>query len=84
MEVLAGSDASSGVPQVARSTIANQSTPVIQEVKSALHDTLILAYMDAYNNKHHAFSGETYDPELHAAAYSIIKLAVIVMAPFVA
>lgn len=84
MEVLAGSDASSGVPQVARATIDQHSTPATQGVKSALHDTLILAYMDAYNDRQHAYSGEVYDADLHAAAYSVMKLAVIVMAPFVA
>jgi hypothetical protein len=83
MEVLAGSDATSGVPQVAKSVVSGHSK-VIQGVKSALNDTLILAYMDAYNNNRHPHSGEDHDPELHDAAYSIIKLGMIVMAPFIA
>ena len=83
MEVLAGSDATSGVPQIALSTIQKQN-PVFEGVKSALSDTLVLAYIDAYNENKHTFSGEIYDEDLHEAAYCIMKLAIIVMSPFVA
>ena len=47
MEVLAGADASNGVPQVALSEIERQSAAV-QAAGTALTDTLVLAYQAAY------------------------------------
>lgn len=82
MEVLAGSDASSGVPQVARSALL-QHCAVVQAVRSALADTLVLAFMDSYQGRRHEHSGEAHDADLHAAAYCVMKLGVVVMAPFV-
>lgn len=83
MEVLAGSDSSSGVPQIARGAIETQDSK-IRGMQSALKDTLVLAYIDAYNGSQRACLGEEYNPDLHAAAHCVAKLGVMVMAPYVA
>lgn len=76
MEVLAGSDASNGVPQVALSEIERQSAAV-QAAGTALTDTLVLAYQAAY-------AGQApiapIDAKLHRCAHALMRLAVIVMA----
>jgi len=88
MEVLAGGDSSNGVPQIAR-TVVDSQTSEIATAKAALYDTLIFSYQKAY--KHQPPEGGAvlesstlYSPELHKAAYAICKLAIIVMADFVA
>jgi hypothetical protein len=83
IEVLAGGDSSNGVPQIARAVVDAQSANV-QAAKTALYDTLILAFAEEYNQQEEGKSSFEFDPQLHAAAYAMCKLAVIVMADFVA
>ena len=83
MEVLAGGDSSNGVPQIARAVVDAQSANV-QAAKTALYDTLILAFAEEYSQQEEGESSFEFDPQLHAAAYAMCKLAVIVMADFVA
>ena len=82
MEVLAGGDSSNGVPQIAKVAVEAQDTAV-QTCKTALYDTFLLAYQDAYSGRGES-SDSNFDPELHTAAYAVCKLAVIIMADFVA
>ena len=76
MEVLAGGDSSSGVPQVALSEIERQPAAVLA-ASNALHDTLILAYQRAY-------AGEpplvAVSESLHHCAHALVRLAICVMA----
>ena len=75
MEVLAGSDASNGVPQVALGEIERQPR-ACQVAGTALTDTLVLSYQAAY-------AGEAplvpFDAVLHRCAHALAQLAVIVM-----
>ena len=85
MEVLAGNDATSGVPMVAREALAAGATPVLDNVKSALYDTLLLGYLRGYSGssdeRHAVFP---YDAELQRAAHCLMRLAIIVMADYCA
>lgn len=83
MEVLAGSDSSSGVPNVASEMIAAQSDEVAI-VKSALYDTLIMGYLGGYTGDLEKYPIIPYDQDLHAAAHCIIRLAIIVMTGYIA
>ena len=75
MEVLAGSDATSGVPQVAIAEVEAQQ-PLARVAAAALTDTLVAAYQAAY-------VGETplapVDAELHHCARLLMRLAIIIM-----
>lgn len=83
MEVLAGNDASSGVPMVARDALSAAATPVIDNVRSGLYDALMLGYLRGYTgDERHSVCA--YDPALHAAAYCLVRLAIIVMADYCA
>ena len=82
MEVLAGSDSTSGVPQVALSLVEAYSGE-LKLVKTLLYDTLILGYLNGYTGEAR-YPVHEVDPALHQAAYSVMKLAIIVMADFVA
>lgn len=83
MEVLAGNDASSGVPMVARSALTAGMTPALELVKSALYDTLILGYLRGYTgDEQYPVCG--YDAGLHASAHCLMRLAIIVMADYCA
>lgn len=83
MEVLAGNDATSGVPMVAREALTAGATPVLDNVKSALYDTLLLGYLRGYSSdERHAFF--PYDAELQRAAHCLMRLAIIVMADYCA
>ena len=76
MEVLAGSDASNGVPQVALSEVERQPA-AIQAAGTALTDTLVLAYQAAYAGQP---AVAPFDARLHRCAHALTRLAVIVMA----
>jgi len=86
MEVLAGSDSTSGVPQIAKQTVAQHSVAV-KAVKNGLYDTLILSYLSGYSE---TCAGSTpsavvpFDKNLHHAAHCLIRLAIIVMSEFIA
>ena len=83
MEVLAGNDASSGVPMVARDALAATASPVLDNVLSSLYDTLLLGYLRGYTgDERHPVS--SFDPKLHAAAHCLVRLAVIIMADYCA
>lgn len=84
MEVLAGGDTTSGVPMVAKAEV-DEHCIELRLASSLLHDTLILGYLEHYTADSVAIaSTATIDKDLHAAAAAIIKLAIIVMADFVA
>ena len=74
--MLAGGDASSGVPQVALAHVEAQPPPV-RVAAAALTDTLVAAYQAAYRG---APPLAPYDAELHRCARLLMRLAIIVMA----
>ena len=75
-EVLAGGDASSGVPNVASKEVEAQ--PQSARIAStALHDVLVSAYLRAYNE---GDSTVAFVPALEACAHALMQLAIIVMA----
>eukprot|EP00966_Prymnesium_polylepis_P103249 2391352-Prymnesium_polylepis.3 len=76
MEVLAGSDASNGVPQVALGEVERQ-PPAVQAAANALTDTMVLAYRAAYEGRPPL---APYDAALHRCAHALARLAVVVMA----
>jgi len=82
MEVLSGGDSTSGVPAVATAEVAGQSK-VLLGVQTALYDTLVLGYLNAYTGEER-YPVAPFDAGLHAAAYDICRLAVVVMADFIA
>jgi hypothetical protein len=82
MEVLAGSDSSSGVPMAAMSLTAQQSD-VVKMIKTGLYDTLILGYLRGYTGDTR-FAIASHDPELHHVAHCVMQLAILVMAEHVA
>ena len=96
LEVMAGGDASNGVPMVAKATVERMTTPNVLLVKQALRDTMVLAFRSAYEGKPGHSVGrdasdlgpfppaEPFDPTMHAAAHALLRLAVIVMADFAA
>lgn len=82
MEVLSGGDATTGVPAVASKEISEQSE-VLVALQTALYDTLILGYLRGYTGDER-YPLAPHDKGVHAAAYDICRLAVIVMADFIA
>jgi hypothetical protein len=82
MEVLSGGDTSTGVPQVAQEEVASQGE-LLGGVKVALYDTLVLGYLHGYTGEAR-YPVAPFNPKLHGAAYDICRLAVIVMADFIA
>lgn len=82
LEVLAGADATSGVPMIAKSEVRKQSEGV-KVVSSILHDALVLAYLNEYEDKK-TYSKASFDPILHKISRVLIKLSIIIMADFVA
>ena len=77
IEVLAGGDASSGVPQVALSHVEAQPAAV-RVAAHALSDTLVRAYLAAYKGETPLAPLDT--GPLHRCARLLMKLAIIVMA----
>ncbi len=85
MEVLAGADVSSGVPRVAKTETENQSAGV-KLTKSVLYDALILGFRNGYAGSDCGgrFPVAEHDEKTHAAASLLVRLALVVMADFVA
>jgi hypothetical protein len=90
MEVLAGNDSSTGVPNAAL-RITESYSPVLKGIQSALYDTMVLAYQDGYRSQLRPSGGGggegavmEYDEDLHQAAYCLIQLAIIVMVDYLA
>ena len=83
MEVLAGSDSSTGVPQIAKSAVATSRGGVVSAIQTSLYDTLILGYLAAYRGGQ-VEAPMQFDADLHAAAHCVLRLAIILMADFVA
>jgi len=75
MEVLAGSDATSGVPQVAIAAVEAQ-PPLARVAAAALTDTLVAAYQAAYGGEPPL---APVDAELHRCARLLMRLAIVVM-----
>eukprot|EP01035_Chromulina_nebulosa_P002097 gene2097-2822_t len=84
MEVLAGSDSSTGVPQVAKSVVESSRGVIGKAIQSGLYDTLVLGYLAAYHGGDDVEAPMQFDEDLHAAAHCVIRLAIILMADFVA
>ena len=82
MEVIVGSDASNGLPQVAKEHVRSYGEK-IKLLQTGLYDTLLQGYMNAYFDDPN-YSVCEYDPALQKAAYCIIRLAIIVMGGYVA
>ena len=82
MEVLSGGDTSTGVPAVATAEVNGQSK-VLVGLQTALYDTLALGYLRGYTEEER-YPVAPFDPAMHAAAYDICRLAVVVMADFIA
>ena len=89
MEVLAGNDSSTGVPQIALSIIESYSK-VLTNIQSCLNDTMILSYIESYqqnmtkDDKTEKKFSLPFNKELHEASYCLIELAIIVMANYIA
>eukprot|EP00658_Telonema_sp_P-2_P021113 TRINITY_DN1838_c0_g2_i1.p1 TRINITY_DN1838_c0_g2~~TRINITY_DN1838_c0_g2_i1.p1 ORF type:complete len:574 (-),score=138.39 TRINITY_DN1838_c0_g2_i1:231-1952(-) len=82
MEVLAGGDTTSGVPQVAKEQVGKQ--PVACELtKAVLYDALVLGYLNAYE-RDETMALAPVDEKQHRLARLLIKMAIMVMADFVA
>jgi hypothetical protein len=89
LEVLAGADSSNGIPDVALSFISENDNPAIKLIRTALYDNLINSFLTSYNSTYLNEDKPTVRPspwskELHAVSHSLIRLAIIVMAEFVA
>jgi len=75
MDVLAGGDSTSGVPQVALGEIEKY-PPAVLAAHNALHDTLILAYQKAYTQQPPLVA---FDSSLQRCARALIELAITIM-----
>ena len=82
MEVLAGGDASTGVPMVARREVDSRHGVVVL-VENALTDLLIRGFIEGYEGDECPTSAK-FDKELHVGAYGLVKLAIIKQAEFAA
>ena len=67
---------------IAKSEVRKQSEGV-KVVSSILHDALVLAYLNEYEDKK-TYSKASFDPILHKISRVLIKLSIIIMADFVA
>eukprot|EP00286_Rhodomonas_abbreviata_P029820 CAMPEP_0181292106 /NCGR_PEP_ID=MMETSP1101-20121128/2328_1 /TAXON_ID=46948 /ORGANISM="Rhodomonas abbreviata, Strain Caron Lab Isolate" /LENGTH=565 /DNA_ID=CAMNT_0023396551 /DNA_START=135 /DNA_END=1832 /DNA_ORIENTATION=- len=82
LEVLAGGDASSGVPMVGQRTLSEMPREVV-ELQGALTDSLVLGYLRGYTGEAR-YPAVEVDEALHAGARAAMEMAVIVMADFIA
>jgi hypothetical protein len=82
MQVLTGSDPSNGVPSLVEQQCTSLHSPLIKAAKSALYDTLLLGFLGGY----HGTTSDVcaFDAKLHSAANLVLRLAVTVMADFIA
>jgi hypothetical protein len=82
MEVIAGSDTTSGVPAVAKHVV--EAFPdSLKLAKVALYDTMLTAYVNAYTGNANC-KVAPFDEAMHAGGYAVIKLAIICQAEYVA
>lgn len=86
LEVLTGGDTTSGVPMVAKSEIMKHPKFLeLEAVKSLLYDTLAMGYLNAYDGE---VGGKLpvaeFDEDMHRMAHLLMKLAIIVMADYIA
>eukprot|EP00004_Rigifila_ramosa_P008594 TRINITY_DN1984_c0_g2_i2.p1 TRINITY_DN1984_c0_g2~~TRINITY_DN1984_c0_g2_i2.p1 ORF type:complete len:678 (-),score=146.88 TRINITY_DN1984_c0_g2_i2:135-2168(-) len=92
MEVLAGGDNSTGVPQVAEPVVRASMPAAVGALRTALYDTLVLAYMRGYSGRSGdggaggGAAGEagSRDEVLERGARCVVRLAIAVMAEYVA
>jgi hypothetical protein len=98
--VLSGADSTSGVPMAMKAAISTATSAALLSVRSALTDTLVLAYQrgcaeaeagEAEGGKGGAQGGSPqppavppFDAALHRAAHALMRLAIIVMADYAA
>jgi hypothetical protein len=82
MQVLTGTDPSNGVPSLVVQQCTSLQSPLTKAAKSALYDTLLLGFLGGY----HGTTSDVcaFDAKLHSAANLVLKLAVTVMADFIA
>lgn len=78
-EVLAGGDSTSGVPQVAMAAVADQPIPILA-VQNVMHDTLVHAFLRAFDAPQAIDHAAPYDPLLHKGCYALVRMSIIVMA----
>eukprot|EP00929_Paragymnodinium_shiwhaense_P082209 TRINITY_DN43257_c0_g1_i1.p1 TRINITY_DN43257_c0_g1~~TRINITY_DN43257_c0_g1_i1.p1 ORF type:complete len:590 (+),score=114.02 TRINITY_DN43257_c0_g1_i1:85-1770(+) len=84
LEVLAGGDSTSGVPMVAQKEMKEQCAE-LHLASVMLSDTLIMGYLHAYSDEDsQSFPVAAFDPEMHAAGYAVIKMAIIKQAEYIA
>ena len=81
--VLAGSDSSSGVPMCVLPYVNGYSTPMLDAMRTAFTDTLILNFNAGYTGSLKEVA-PAFHPVLHKAAHAVIRLAIIVMADYAA
>merc|ERR1712083_643711 len=85
LEVLAGADSTSGVTMEQKQVMmTNPKRNELDAALSLLSDTLVLGYLHAYNGGDSNFPVADLDQDLHKLARIVIKLAIIVMADFIA
>jgi hypothetical protein len=89
LEVLQGdADTTSGVPTVARAlmqeAIGDNSPPKLNALGSALRDSLSLGFLRGYTGDAESYPVVEFDPDMHQAAHIICRLAICVMAEFIA
>jgi len=82
LEVLCGGDSTNGVPQVAMQAVEAQG-PLMHAARCCLYDTFALGYLDGHGDEIGA-KAAPFNAQLHKAAFAIVKLAIVVMADFVA
>mmetsp|Transcript_11981 Transcript_11981/g.17965 ORF Transcript_11981/g.17965 Transcript_11981/m.17965 type:complete len:588 (-) Transcript_11981:214-1977(-) len=83
MEVLVGADSTSGVPAVAQDAL-NRLPESIRLAHVALTDTMLMGYLHAYSGGDENYPVAVFDPDLHSVAYGIVRMALIVMADYLA
>ena len=89
LEVLQGdADTTSGVPTVARAltqeAIGDNSPPKLNALGSALRDSLSLGFLRGYTGDAESYPVVEFDPDMHQAAHIICRLAICIMAEFIA
>eukprot|EP00930_Biecheleria_cincta_P047396 TRINITY_DN32849_c0_g1_i1.p1 TRINITY_DN32849_c0_g1~~TRINITY_DN32849_c0_g1_i1.p1 ORF type:complete len:627 (+),score=110.64 TRINITY_DN32849_c0_g1_i1:53-1933(+) len=86
LEVLTGGDTTSGVPMVAKDEISKHPKfAELEAVKSLLYDTLAMGYLNAYEGEAACrLPVAEFDQDMHRMAHLLIKLAIIVMADYIA
>jgi hypothetical protein len=84
LDAIGGGDSSNGVPQVAKDVVHALTPSRVALAKSALYDTMVLTFRNAYEGGAAYATPVPFDAAYHAAAYKLASLALIVMADFAA